>query len=127
MNKKVDIEGKRSGLDAFKWAIIIILIAAGVWANYHYSQIDWPIRLIGWIVLAAVLLAIASQTAGGRQAWEFSKGARAELRKVVWPTRQETIQTTMVVVGMVVLMALILWGIDSFLLWIMSMLTGGRS
>ncbi len=127
MNKKVDVAANRSSLDTLKWAVVVILIAAGVWANYHYSQIDWPIRFVGWIVLAAVLFAIASQTAGGRRAWDFSKGARAELRKVVWPTRQETIQTTMVVVGMVVLMALILWGIDSVLLWIMSLLTGGQS
>ena len=48
------------------------------------------------------------------------KGSRTEIRKVVWPTRQETVQTTMVVVGFVLLVALLLWGLDSFLGWLVS-------
>jgi len=110
--------------DAVKWVVITLLIAGGIWANYYYSEIEWALRLIGWIVLMGIVLGIASQTYGGRKAWEFAKGSRIELRKVVWPTRQETVRTTMVITVMVVIMALILWGIDSFLLWIMSLLTG---
>ncbi len=122
MNTKVEVA--RSNWDALKWALVVILIAAGIWANYHFSQIDWALRLAGWIVLACIVVAIALQTAAGRRAWVFAKEARGELRKVVWPTRRETIQTTMVVVGMVVLMALILWAIDSFLLWLVSLVSG---
>ena len=99
---------------------------AGLWANYHYSEIDWALRLAGWIVLGCFIFAIASQTALGRQIWTFAKDARGELRKVFWPTRQETVQTTLIVVGMVILMALVLWGIDSVLLWLVGWLTGQR-
>lgn len=112
--------------DVIKWLVVVLLIAAGVWANYYYSQLDWALRLAGWIVLICVVVAIILQTAVGEKTWVFAKDAQRELRKVVWPTRQETIQTTMVIIGMVVLMALILWGIDSILLWIISWLTGQR-
>ena len=49
-----------------------------------------------------------------------------ELRKVVWPTRQETIQTTLIVVAMVVVAALILWGLDKVFFWLVAWLTGQR-
>lgn len=121
MNAKSDTSGSR--WDALKWSVVAILLMAGVWANYHYIQIDWALRLAGWILLACIMVAISLQTAIGAQVWTFAKDARMELRKVAWPTRPETIQTTMVIVGMVVLMALILWGIDSLLLWLVSLMT----
>ncbi len=125
MNKKSDyVTTSAPSWDVLKWILIVALIIAGLWANYYYSEIDWPIRLAGWIVLACIALGIASQTAVGRRVWDFTKDARNELRKVVWPTRQETIHTTMIIVGMVVIMALILWGIDSALLSIVGWLTG---
>lgn len=112
--------------DGLKWLLIVVLIVAGVVANYIYSDVAWAIRAAIGIVLAAILLAIAGFTQKGRLAWGFIKGARTELRKVVWPTRQETIQTTLVVVAMVVVTALILWGLDSFFMWAMGWLTGQR-
>jgi preprotein translocase subunit SecE len=123
-NKKSDQATTGSSWDSLKWILVVALVIAGLWANFYYNEIDWPIRLAGWIILACIALGIASQTAIGRRIWAFSKDARNELRKVVWPTRQETIQTTMIIVGMVVIMALILWGIDSALLAIVSWLTG---
>ncbi len=124
INKKSSEISPTSAFDRLKWTLIAVLIAAGIWANYNYAAVDWALRLAGWIVLACILLAIASQTAAGAKVWRFAKDARGELRKVVWPTRQETVQTTMIVVGMVILMALILWGLDSLLLWVVSLLTG---
>ncbi len=56
--------------------------------------------------------------------WALIKGARTEIRKVVWPTRQETVQTTMIVVVFVVLVVLLLWGLDSFLGWLVSLAIG---
>ena len=56
--------------------------------------------------------------------WNLAKAARVEIRKVVWPTRQETTQTTLIVLGVVLLMALILWGLDSLLGWIVSSVIG---
>lgn len=113
-----------SRLDALKWLLVLIIILGGIVANSYYSQVAWALRATIGIILIAIAVAIASQTAQGKQAWIFLKGARAELRKVVWPSRQETIRTTLVVVGMVAIMAIILWVLDSLFLWIISWLTG---
>jgi len=104
-------------MDSLKWIVVLLLIVAGIYANGHYSDVAWALRAAAGIVLAAVLVAIVFQTAKGQAAWVFIKGARTELRKVVWPTRQETIQTTMIVVVMVIITALILWGLDAFFFW----------
>lgn len=126
MNYKLNTEPQKANWDSLKWGFIFLLIVAGLWANYHFSQVEWALRLAGWIILACLSAAIVLQTAVGRHTWLFVKQARGELRKVAWPARQETIQTTMIIVGMVVLTSLILWGIDSILLWIVQMLTGQR-
>ena len=115
-----------SGLDWLKWVVVAIILVAGVVANYYYSYQPWPLRLLGWLFLLAIVTAIASQTRQGKMAIEFTRESRMELRKVYWPTRQETIQTTLFVAGMVVIFALILWGIDSVLMWLIGWLTGQR-
>jgi preprotein translocase subunit SecE len=125
MNKQMEVK-HASSFDWLKWLFIVACVAAGVWANYHYSQIDWSLRLAGWIVLTCLLLFVALQTVIGHSLWRFVKEARGELRKVVWPTRPETVQTTLIVVAMVIVMSLILWGLDSILLWIVGLLTGQK-
>jgi len=112
--------------DWLKWLVISVLIVAGLIANYYYSQQPWPLRVLGWLLLLAIAVVIALQTYLGKQALGFARESRVELRKVVWPTRQETMQTTLVVGAMVVLIALLLWGIDGMLVWIIGWLTGQR-
>jgi preprotein translocase subunit SecE len=101
-----------------------ILLIAGIGAYYYYRDVPWAIKAAAGLILVCIIAVIALQTTPGRAVWQFAKDARMELRKVVWPTRQETIQTTFVVVVMVVIMALVLWGIDSILMWAVSWLTG---
>ncbi len=125
MNPKDEVQ-QQPRFDRLKWLLIVVLLVGGIVANYLYSNITWAIRAAIGIVLVVVLLAVVSQTGKGRRTWGFIKGARTELRKVVWPTRQETIQTTLVVVAMVVVTALILWGFDTLFMWLMGWLTGQR-
>lgn len=113
-------------MNLLKWLLVFIIIAAGVVANSYYAEVAAPLRASIGIVMMAVVLGIAYLTTQGQQAWAFIKGSRTELRKVVWPTRQETIQTTMVVVMMVVITAFILWGMDSLFMWLVGLLTGQR-
>jgi len=108
------------------WIIVVILIAGGIIANFHYEHVAWAIRTAVGIVLFAVALGLASRTTQGQFAWAFVKGSRTELRKVVWPTRQETVQTTLVVAVMVIITALVLWGFDTLFLWVIGWLTGQR-
>lgn len=123
MDKEKKTKSKLNGL---LWVVIIVLIVAGVLANYHFSETVWALRLVGWLVLACLVLGIASQTVEGKKFWLFAKDARIELRKVVWPTKDETVKTTMVIAALVIVMAVIMWGLDSFLLWAIGWLTGQR-
>ena len=79
-----------------------------------------------WLVLVALAAALGVffTTFHGQTLWKFIQGARVELRKVVWPTRQETLQTTMVVLFFVVLMAVFFFLLDKVLFWATGLLTG---
>ena len=75
-------------------------------------------------MLSGFAVALVYQTAIGQRIWQFSLDSRMEVRKVVWPTRQETIQTTLVVFVMVLIMGILLWLFDMFLITIVKYLTG---
>ena len=81
-------------------------------------------RVLALLVVTGVSIAIAMQTERGRNTWGFVKDARSEVRKVVWPTRAETMQTTLIVIIMVLVVGVILWLMDTFLLWAVKLLTG---
>jgi len=76
------------------------------------------------VALVAVSVAIGYQTDKGRLAWGFLRDARTEVRKVVWPTRRETAQTTLIVIVVVTAVAIILWLFDAFLAWAMRLFLG---
>lgn len=122
MRQNVDSSGKSK----FIWLLVLLFVIGGVVANVYYEAIALPVRLAGGLVLTGIVLALASLTPQGQKAWEFMKGSRAEMRKVTWPTRQETIQTAMVVVAMVVVASLVLWAFDSILLYLIGFITGQR-
>lgn len=125
-NNSQPSEQQSTGFDRLKWVLIALLLVAGLIANFYFGQVAWAIRTAIGIVCLAILVAIAFTTNQGQRAWVFIKAARGELRKVVWPTRQETTQTTLVVVAMVVVTALVLWGLDTFFFWAVSLVTGQR-
>ncbi len=114
----------QSGL--WKWVCVVLLLVIGIAANTYFAQVAGALRAIGWIVLLAACAAIAAMTAQGKAVIAFSKDARLELRKVVWPSRLETTQTTLMVIVLVIVMSLILWGIDTFLMWAIGWMTGQR-
>jgi len=123
MNAQIEKEGG-SSLDGLKWLLVIALIAVGVVGNYYYSAESLLYRVLALLVLAGVAGFIALQTTSGRKFADLVVEARKEIRKVVWPTRQETTQTTMIVVGFVLVVALLLWGMDSLIGWIVSQIIG---
>ncbi len=110
--------------DKLKLALSILILAGGIGAFYYFG--DRP-AIVQWGVLLAgigVAVGVAALTAPGRAAWEFSKAARVELRKVVWPTRKETMQMTLVVFAMVVLIAVFIWVLDWALHKTITVITG---
>ena len=117
-------EARGAGLDSLKLAAAIFLLVGGIFAFYYFSGISTLLRVIGLLVIGAGAAAVAFQTEKGRQLWQFAADARMEVRKVVWPTRQETLQTTLVVVVMVIIVGIVLWLFDMVLMAILRFLTG---
>ncbi|WP_448215561.1 preprotein translocase subunit SecE [Endozoicomonas sp. 2B-B] len=111
-------------LDGLMWALVAVLLAAGVGGNVYFGEYSVLYRALALVALAAVAGFVALQTVKGDAFWTLVKEAKVEIRKVVWPTRQETVQTTLIVVAVVVIMGLILWALDSLLGWIISSLIG---
>ena len=122
MNAKTETQG--SNLDGLKWLLVTLLIIAAVGGNVYYADQSLLYRVLGLVAIALVAAYVAIQTASGAAFWKLAKEARTEIRKVVWPTRQESTQTTMIVVGFVLLMSLILWGLDTLLGWLVSLVIG---
>ncbi len=122
MNAKVEKDS--SALDGFKWLVVFALIAVGVVGNYYYSAESLLYRVLALLLLGAVALFVALQTSKGKRFSILVSEARTEIRKVVWPTRQELMQTTMIVVVFVLFVALVLWGADSLIGWIVSLVIG---
>ena len=113
-----------SRLDSLKWGVVAVIVAVGVYGNYYFSAESLLMRVVGLLVLAGIAGYVALQTAKGGAFWSLVKDAKTEIRKVVWPTRQETLQTTLIVVVVVLIMGLILWALDSLLGWAVSSLIG---
>jgi len=112
MNSKLVQPSSASAGDIAKYALALLLVAGGVFAFYWFAQ--WPTAMRALVVAAGVLLgaAVFALTTKGIQTREFLSEARFELRKVVWPTRQEAMRTTWVVMIAVVILSLILAGFD---------------
>ena len=121
MNSKADTESR---LDGLKWAVVAVLVAVGVAGNVYFAEQSLLYRVLALLALAVVAGAVALQTAKGAAFWKLAKEARVEIRKVVWPTRQEATQTTLIVVAFVLASALILWGLDTLLGWLASKIIG---
>ena len=117
-------ESQSGSLDLVKWFLVVSLVAVGVVGNYYFSAESPLYRALALVALSVVAITIAFQTTTGRSFFQLIKEARTEIRKVVWPTRAETGQTTLIVVAVVFIMALVLWGLDSLFSWLVSLLIG---
>jgi preprotein translocase subunit SecE len=113
--------------DRIKLVLAVLALAAGIGGYYYLADKLMLVRVLVLLGAAVVTVVIAMQTEFGRGAWTFAKESRQEIRKVVWPSRKETVQVTLVVVAMVVAAALFLWIVDWGLLAAVKALTGQRS
>ena len=115
MSTKTDISTKSPALDWLKWLVVVVIIVGAIIANSLYGDEPALYRVLGIIFLVGVAGWVAKATAKGESVWLTLKASYAEIRKVVWPTKQETNQTTLIVLVLVVIASLILWGLDSLL------------
>lgn len=112
-----------ASLNGLRWLFAFLALGAAVYANHSLVDESLLIRVAVILVLVAVGLGIAATTTKGRAGLEFAKEARIEARKVVWPTRAETVQTSIIIMIAVVLMSFLLYLIDMGLVFIVNFLT----
>lgn len=117
-------ENQSNPMDMLKWLIVISLLGGVIAANYMYGEVSVLYRAIGAVVAIAVAGFIAATTEKGSSFITFAKDSRTEVRKVVWPSRQEATQTTLIVLAATAIMALLLWGLDGIIVKVISFITG---
>jgi len=117
-------EKTTSSFDGLKWSAAILLLVAIVVGNYIYGEsLHIVVRVAVLLVLAIIALFIAALTQKGKTFVGFAKESRLEVRKVVWPTRQETVQTTLIILAVSTIVGLLLWGLDGVFVRIVSFIT----
>ncbi|MEL6116211.1 preprotein translocase subunit SecE [Photobacterium sp. SP02] len=124
MKANAENQSSSSSMDSLKWVVVFALLAAAVVGNYLYSDVSVALRAAAVVVLVAAAGGVATLTAKGKTAITFARESRMEVRKVVWPTRQEATQTTFIVLAVTVIMALALWGIDGIMVRLVRLVTG---
>ena len=117
-------DSRASGIDTAKLVVSILVLIGGIVAFYHYGHLGLLYRVLGVLFSIFVSVGLLLTTAMGKEFLGFLVEARTEVRKVVWPTRQETVQSTLVVVALVFLVGLLLWTLDAALYWGISLMTG---
>ncbi|VFP80548.1 preprotein translocase subunit SecE [Candidatus Erwinia haradaeae] len=127
MNDKIeDTPKKKKRIEICKWLGVLLLVVTAVIGNVVYYDILFPIRVLVIILLMIVAIILALLTIKGKAALNFTYQAHTEIRKIIWPTRQETFHTTFIVSAVTAIMSLILWGLDSILVRLVSFITGLR-
>ena len=124
MNAKSDTSTGSGALDKVKIALAIAIVVGGVAGYYIYVDAPAVLRIAAVIFSLAIAIGVFATSDPGRDLWRFIQGSRIELRKVVWPNRQETGQTTLVIIFFVLIMGIFFWLLDMFLVWATKLLTG---
>jgi preprotein translocase subunit SecE len=115
---------RASGFDNIKLLLASAVVIGAILGFYYLDAYSQLLRVLGLMASVGLATFIAYQTAVGRVVWEFAAASKVEVRKVVWPSRQETVQTTLVVFVMVLIMGVVLWLFDMMLSAILRALTG---
>jgi len=123
MNARTETTGSVA-LDLIKSVLSAALIVASIGAYYYFPDASVLARAVGIVASLAIAITVFLTTVRGRELWRFIQTSRIELRKVVWPTRQETLQTAVAVVVFALIMGVFFWLLDMLLLWVTRFLTG---
>ena len=112
------------GTDRLRWLAAVILIVAGIAGNWYFQSESLLVRVAALLAIMGLSILIIWNSRKGQDIVSLLRESRSEVRRVVWPTNQETNQTTLIVLVIVLIFSLILWGLDSLLGWIISSIIG---
>ena len=118
------VEEQATFVDTVKLALAVLILLAGLVSYYYFASSAVLLRAFGVIVAVAAGIGVVFTSFQGQLLWQFIQGARVELRKVVWPTREETIQTTLVVLVFALIGGVFFWLLDVILLFLTKQITG---
>jgi preprotein translocase subunit SecE len=126
LNKGMDtkVEDQPTFIDTVKLFLAVLILVAALVAYYYFADASVLLRALGLVAAVAVAGWVALQSVQGQSIWRFIQSSRVELRKVIWPTREETIQTTIAVLVFALIMGVFFWLLDLLLLFLTSKLTG---
>ncbi|EKE67381.1 preprotein translocase subunit SecE [Gallaecimonas xiamenensis] len=125
VNTEHQQQPKSGALDVVVWIVIAALLVGLVAVNHFYGKDSTNlVRAVVGVAVFAAALGLATLTRKGKEALAFAKESRTEVRKVVWPTRQETVHTTLIIMAAVAIMGLLLWGMDGILVRVIGWFTG---
>lgn len=122
MVAKTDLEAN-SG-DNIKLIGAALVGVAGLFAFYYFAEQSLLMRTLGLLIIAGFVVYLVYMTNKGKRTASFFRDARTEVRKVVWPSRQETVQTTLTVFVIVIIVGIMLWLFDMLLAWLFQLITG---
>ena len=115
MNAKAEVPS--SPFDLVKMFLALAVLLGGIVGYYYFEDQSQLLRVAGVLLSMVLAVVIFMQTRMGRELWDFIQGSRVEIRKVIWPNRQETMQTTLAVIVFTVIMGMFFWLLDMFLSW----------
>ncbi len=124
VNPEQPVSTAGRGIDIAKWLVVVALLVVAIVGNAHYADQPLLYRFIAGVLLVAAAAAVSLFTVKGREFNAFRREAMVELRKIVWPTRPETLQTTLIVFVVVFIMALVLYLLDLLLGFAVSKVIG---
>ncbi|GBL05040.1 preprotein translocase subunit SecE [Glaciecola sp. KUL10] len=119
-----NVENTSNPLDTAKWVIIFALLAGLVYGYGAYEEVSVLYRALVAVGVVAVSLGIAATTFKGQTFLGFAKDARVEVRKVVWPTRQEVVRMTLIILAATAVVGVMLYFIDMIIVWAVGLVTG---
>ena len=117
-------ESPSNPLDTVKWLIVVALIGGLAYGNSAYAEISVLYRALTAVAVIVIALVIAATTAKGSEFLGFAKDARIEVRKVVWPDRQEVVRLTLIILAATAIVGVMLYLFDMLIVWVVGLITG---
>lgn len=124
MSHKSNNSTNTSSLETLKLFVAITLLVASFVGYYYFADAHAVVRVLGVLAGFAVSALVFYQTEKGRSWFRYVSHAKKEVKQVIWPTRPETVQMTLIVFVVVIIMSIFLWLVDMFFLWAVKLLTG---
>lgn len=118
------VESKSTILDTVLLLLSVAILVGSIFAYYYYSNESVFLRTGGVLIAFVLAIWVAFQSAQGRTLWHFIQASRTELRRVVWPTREEAVQTTLIVLVFAAIMGTFFFLLDLLLRWVTLLITG---